>query len=297
MVGQNVADALNLKVTRFSGGFVWVEGHIDGEPGHHVLQWQLGEGPNVGRLEMSERRSDVRRAVREFRDIARLAETGSDSGIWMSRVPAFCEKYGTLMGDVPLEAPHLVIGTARDWQTTLSEFLDAYDVALAIMRGNRKSKVADRITFDTDLCKVVFTWRDGRRLPVPGANETVTIQLPNEHSPRVIRLSELYRHGGDQQKLWAFFSGIVNQQLKEKLSLAIDPSIKGLPAIRPSGVLATVYARLWLDVVTKTTDTDLRPARTCAYPGCGANLPDNATSRRKYCGDDCRINHHRLMAR
>lgn len=292
MIGQNVSDALNLKMRSYPDGFIWVRGGSDAKT-VFALQWQLDKSLTRGHINVTDTRNEVRQASRAFRKIAERAESSPDNA-WMGLAEQFCAQFGTLWGDIPTRPPHIAQGTSEDWLEELGSFLDANDLAKELRKGNRKSRVADRIVFIEETGKAVFIRSNGDLIPVPGSDESFVRQLPGEGSPREIRMPDIYRHGSDQQKLWAYFAEIINVQLHDRLSLAIDPTQKGLPAIVPNGALATMYARLWLDIVTSASDADLRPVRTCARPGCGEALPIHATARRKYCSDNCRVMHHRL---
>ncbi len=292
---QNVEDLFNLKTKQFEPDLRWIQ--REGDTALY-LQWapvRAGAGTRV-RVLMRESRRDVGAALTAFRDLAQACDQlGTADGLrLLDPIAKVASRYGTLDGDVP-DNGGLARGTLDDWIVELLRFLDVWELAEALRYRSNQQAAARRIVYqaaDAALPeRFIFRPRtsdlDGD-LVIASANERWTAKNLATGDEGELRIFERMKRGSVRTQLWIAFSTLVNRRMVGRFSLALHPfeTASASIGIAPHGLVAMVYARLWLDVVTAREQSTPSVKRTCKR--CGTPLPADATVRRKYCRDSGR---------
>jgi len=298
---RNITDLVNLGTRQVEPGFRWVRVGADGEDGPLCLQRE--PLPAGGRSRIMSRRSkrDVRQALNVFRKLAQEYEEGQDDVSLMIAVAGVAGRYGSLYGDVPVPGA-LATGTFDDWKVELLRFLDLWDLAQALQRPSRERAVSSRIQFHTADAsrpeRFILLPRtvdlDGELTLATGAERYTWIDGATGNEA-AMPIFQRMQEGNTRTRLWITFATLVNRGMKGRLNLALHPFERAGAgvSITPDGLLATVTARLWLDVVTAREESTPQTRRTCAH--CGAPLPETATARMAFCGATCRQAHRRSL--
>lgn len=284
------ADMVSLKTIQIGSEheFIWItEGAVEGTV--YKLVW-----PGT-KMKATIRRGkrEINLAISDFSKLARRCERLSDEQM-LPEINTFASRFGPLYGDIPTKQNSVLLGTLDNWKMEFVKFLDMLDISNAIKRGTdrsvlRRIRVADRPQGK----RAEFEWRNGWIQEIEGSNEKITMQIPGFEDPQVVNMIDIFRLGTPKQKLWALFSGRLNNEMRSRLSLAIAPNSKLAPAIAPNGILAVMYTKLWLDVVATTSDDQIQPIRTCAAPNCDNPLPANSRVSRRTCSEKCRKAYNR----
>jgi len=294
---RNITDLVNLGTREMQPGFRWVRMDADDSP----LYLQRVPVPAGGRSRITSRRSrrDVRQALNAFRKLAQEYEEGQDDVSLMIAVAGVASRYGPLYGDVPKPGA-LAYGTLDDWKLELLRFLDLWELAQALQRPSRERAVSSRVQLrSADASgpeRFVFLPRtadlDGELMLATGAERYTWIDATTGIEA-TMPIFQRMQAGDTRTRLWITFTTLVNRGMKGRLNLALHPFERASAgvSITPDGLLATVTARLWLDVVTAREESTPQTRRTCAH--CGAPLPETATARMAFCGATCRQAHRR----
>ena len=291
---RNLEDLFTLKTRQIEPTLSWVP---RAEDGALVLQ-RLPTASRTGeRVKTRVSRREVRDACKGFLQLALACEELTDADVprLADAIAKMASRYGTLYGDVP-NVGHTAEGTLDQWIVELYRFLDLWEIKEALRKRSNEQAVARRIerrpADATRPERFVFVPRtedlDGS-IVIASAHERWTqvnlVTGAQEEMPVFGRM----RDGSQRTRLWIVFSTLLNRRMVGRLNLALHPFERSSASvgITPHGLLAMVYARLWLDVVTASlfTPPTVRHCKACNTP-----LPEHATARRAYCdnGGRCR---------
>ena len=84
--------------------------------------------------------------------------------------------------------------------------------------------------------------------------------------PQVVEALARQLHGKSTTLAPVIVTAVCKAKLDGRITICLHPSARNSLAITPSGVLPTLYARLWLDCLHQVTDTEM--VRLCKRPGC-----------------------------
>jgi len=103
-------------------------------------------------------------------------------------------------------------------------------------------------------------------------------------------------HGKRASLVWVILTAVCKAKLDDRIDIGLRPSERNSLTITPSGILPTLFTRLWLDCLHPGDGRN--DGGLCHRPGCGAHIPDGARADALYCGATCqkadRYQLHRL---
>lgn len=279
---RNIADLLVLKTRSFTPELVW-------GPGDH-LYWGRSDD-DVEMLQSyrghhQETKQDVRRAVNRLLDIGRRYDADRDEALFRKDVAGFASRFGNLTGQLPSNIntnwlTRRFPDTLDEWSAEVLTFLDAYELRSALRNRVHIRGMTSRIMTSADGQSVFFITRAGMALPIAHGTRQITVKSAKDAEERVIEPATLARQGGKTLN-WMIFGRLVESKLQGSIALAIDPTRPENIGLTPTGIVATLYARLLLDYLEIVDSSKLD--RRCAYPGCENQLPTEARSDKLYCG-------------
>jgi hypothetical protein len=106
------------------------------------------------------------------------------------------------------------------------------------------------------------------------------VAAKDRHPVRYERLQSTQAFG----RAWTHLSLELNKRLTIPLEVFVPPDPKRLAVAHPRTLIHALYLRLY------QKDADIEWERRCQ--ACGDPLPADATIRRLYCDDGCRMTHH-----
>lgn len=266
------------------------------------LFFGVGSGSETrGMVSFDQTRRTVRQALREAISIARAidAPTG-DHRVICERIRAFASRYGTLW-NTPIPNPmplalddRKIDGSLLQWYRELLTLLDLYEM-VPVAAGRREDRTLhERVQYVQDGATAAFVSRSREAFRLGRRDSAITVQPPWEAKPQVVDSWQLI-HGKSTSLAWAILTAVCKAKLDGRIDIGLHPSERNSLAITPSGILPTLFARLWLDCLHREADATM--VRLCQRPGCERRIPDRARADALYCGATCQKADRRRLRR
>lgn len=206
-----------------------------------------------------------------------------------ARIVEYADQFGALWGDTD----H---GTLRDWQREAADFLNLFDVSLAL----RPRRSRTRFTL-TDFEKRVTPPREGwpqvnyvgnrvysRIMTIAAEGARVESRNALNQIPTKTDYFEKAVAGTPRERAQMLFAREVNRKLTGGLSWSASLLTERQAAVMPLHTVHLLYLRLWMD----TADSEEVERQTTCL-NCGRELEGANTTRRKtYCDKRCNWEYH-----
>lgn len=279
-------------------GYKW-EDLVDEDGDSHRRLHFRGRGTPMATWTILRGRGEIRSAATAFR---RLLNSIDDECKFEEHTAAFAMRYGALKGEVPSKVGQAVDGSLDEWRFQIRKFDTLTGFSTILKRGGDYRPQVRKI--------LVGDWGAGERAILDvgggmgglleGGDTSITIENPISLETIAIRPLEILRTAAQRDRIWAAFTAGINLELRAGLSLALPPHIvNGAPAIAPKGILATLYAYLWIDLSTALSnrgEIDLA-VRYCAIPDCPNVISAESKASKLTCSGKCRKELQRIRQR
>lgn len=223
----------------------------------------------------------------------------SDHGKYADRIAAFATAFGSMWGDIPAgpiardPERRLFRGSLRDWYTELLDLLDAVELKNAIVGKRENRAFRKRLVHDETGERIYYLMHSKQSLFLASKGQTVTIDRPGM-APQTLDVWTIAQ-GTSRTFAWVTLSTLLETKLNGHINLGLHPTDVTSVAITPSGILPTLFAKVWLDTLARSGELSF--VRTCQRPDCDIELPFGAYANKKYCSDRCRMVEKRRLHR
>jgi hypothetical protein len=237
-------------------------------------------------------RDRARLAMQRFVSMARDIQDVDDQRCKQSIV-AFANEFGTLWStNSGTAGPSR--NTLKNWKREAADYLDMYEVATALQRG-QVNALASRFELSGTSTKnrpiVEFIGQSGRWHRVASKGDRAEIDNQDGRDPEIIDYGKIAMHGSPLAKLRMVLARFVNGKLSGGLSFNASATNSMRAIVAPDSLASMLWLRLYL----LTVDADgIEREHKCL--ACGRDLPTNepgVTRRRKFCDAKCRSRYAR----
>ncbi len=224
-----------------------------------------------------------------FRALARHT-VAAEHATFAAAVVNFAKRYGFL-GE-PLMLYHRQSGSSvafperpaqaeslQFWGHEVQHFYELDGLATLLRAGDSdtRRKLGKRISWDKERGEIRYFH--------PGTMRwTNKVIAAKDRHP--VRYERLLGQPRTEDAVWTYLSLELNKRIENALEVFVPPDRKRIAVARPRTLLDALYLRLYQKAAA------IKWPRYCQADGCGSELPADATVRRLFCDDRCRMKHN-----
>lgn len=202
----------------------------------------------------------------------------------------YANRFGSLWGDNDPKS-------LKDWKREAADFLDLYDVAIALRR-------ADFREFNNRVIEPRPEWpcleyasrrHLSRSMVIAAEGEMLQNREASNALPTTVDFYDRAQRGTSRERARMLLSRQVNGKMAGGLNLSASLMTETKAFISPRHLVHLLYTRMWLDTVNGEPLERQVTCQNCQRPIEGKGI----TARRKFCSEECRWqfhNHRRAVA-